>query len=49
VRRKRRRVEPVEVKAVSGSEPTFIITHREVGRARSDPAFIPYFVTHALS
>ncbi|HEX7239042.1 MAG TPA: DUF3883 domain-containing protein, partial [Longimicrobiaceae bacterium] len=42
-------VEHVEVKGVSGSEPTFIITHGEVAGARTDPAFILFVVTHALS
>jgi hypothetical protein len=42
-------VEHVEVKGVSGSDPTFFLTHGEVGRVRSDPVFILFVVTHALS
>ena len=47
--RKGEQVEHVEVKGVSGAEPTFILTHGEVHRARTDPAFILFVVTHALS
>jgi len=42
-------VKHVEVKGVSGTEPSFPITHGEVRRAQSDPAFEIHVVTNVLS
>jgi hypothetical protein len=42
-------IEHVEVKGVSGSKFEFVVTAREVTRAKHDPFFVLWVVTHALS
>jgi len=39
----------VEVKGISGNEPTFIITNNELKTAKTDPMFVICIVTKALS